>query len=187
MLTGMLSGVLLLGPKVLGSVLVLSRPGERRAFGGATAVLKGMMMEVFLSMALAPILMVANSGAVMRTLRGQDVGWRPQRREAAGVAWADAMRAMRGQMIAGAAFVGALCVRPDLAICFAPIVLPLLLAAPLVVFTSRAGPGEALARAGVLLTPRDRGVSAKPIVAPAAGRQAQAGGAYARPPLSTLS
>jgi membrane glycosyltransferase len=187
MLTGMLSGLLLLGPKVMGAILVLSRPGERRAFGGAGAVAKGLAMEILLSMALAPILMVANSRAVLQTLRGGDVGWRPQRRDAAGVTWSDAARAMRWQMITGAGFVLALCVRPDLAICFGPIVLPLLLAAPLVVLTSRSGPGDALARAGVLCTPNDHGLGAKPIVALAALRPAKgAGSAYTHPPLSTL-
>ncbi len=87
MLTSLLSGLMLIGPKLLGCALVLNRPGERRAFGGGLAVLKSIALEVVLSAALAPILMVANTRAVFLTLRGRDVGWRPQQREASGLAW----------------------------------------------------------------------------------------------------
>jgi membrane glycosyltransferase len=164
MLTSLLSGILLIGPKILGCMLVLGRPGERRAFGGSRAVLKSMSLEILLSAALAPILMVANTRAVFLTLRGRDVGWRPQQRDAEGVTWRDAFRAMRWQMIIGAIFTVALWFRPDMALCFAPIVLPLLFAAPLTVFTSRLSVGESLARAGLLTTPDDHGLSAVPVV-----------------------
>ncbi len=164
MLTSLLSGILLIGPKLLGCSLVLGRPGERRAFGGTRAVLKSMGLEILLSAALAPILMVANSRAVFLTLRGRDVGWRPQQRDAEGVAWADAFRAMRWQMITGAIFTAALWFRPDMVLCFAPIVLPLLFAAPLTVFTSRLSVGERLARSGLLTTPDEHGLSALPVV-----------------------
>lgn len=185
MLTGLLSGLLLIGPKLMGCFLVLSRPGERRAFGGTSAVLKSMTLEILLSMALAPVLMVANTMAVMRTLRGRDVGWRPQQRDAAGLAWRDAFRAMTWQMVTGVAFAAALCVRPDLAICFAPIVLPLLLAAPLAVLTSRRSAGEAVARAGFLATPDDHGLSAMPVVFRAPVRAVSPG--HTAEPFSTLS
>jgi membrane glycosyltransferase len=164
MLTSLLSGVLLIGPKLLGCALVLSRPGERRAFGGAGSVVKSMSLEVVLSAALAPILMVANTRAVFLTLRGRDVGWRPQQRDAKGLAWRDALRAMTWQMIAGALFTAGLWFRPDMALCFAPIVLPLLFAAPLAVMTSRLSLGERLARAGFLTTPDERALSAMPVV-----------------------
>jgi membrane glycosyltransferase len=183
MLTSLLSGLLLVGPKLLGCALVLRRPGERRAFGGAAAVLKGMALEILLSAALAPILMVANTRAVFLTLRGRDVGWRPQRRDAAGLGWGDALRAMTWQMIAGVAFTGGLWFRPDLAACFAPIVLPLLFAAPLAVLTSRRALGERLARAGYLTTPDDHGLSATPVVFRATPRQPVA----SQPPARSVS
>lgn len=180
MLTSLLSGILLIGPKILGCVLVLSRPGERRAFGGTAVVLKGMGTEILLSASLAPVLMVANTKAVLQTLRGRDIGWRPQQRDAVGVRWRDAFRAMAWQMIAGVGFVIALCFRPDLSICFAPIVLPLLLSAPLAVFTSRHS-----AVADLLRTPDDLGVSATPVVFRANPRQAQA--TPGQEPLSVVS
>lgn len=174
MLTSLLSGILLIGPKLLGCALVLSRPGERRAFGGAHVVLKGMSMEILLSALLAPVLMVANTRSVFLTLRGRDVGWRPQQRDADGVSWADAFRGMAWQMTAGVGFAACLWFRPDLSVCFAPIVLPLLLAAPLAVLTSRRSAGERLARAGYLTTPDDHGATAMPVVFRAGGRAAPA-------------
>jgi membrane glycosyltransferase len=187
MLTSLLAGLLLIGPKLLGCFLVLSRPGERRAFGGAGAVVKGMMLEIALSAALAPVLMVANTTATLQTLRGRDVGWRPQQRDAAGLAWRDAFRAMGWQMFAGAGFAVALCFRPDLSVCFAPIVLPLVLAAPLAVLTSSRRVGEAVARAGFLTPPDDHGMSATPVVFRTAARTGSAGrGSPAPASVSTL-
>jgi membrane glycosyltransferase len=70
---------------------------------------------------------------------------------------------MSCQMLTGLGFATVLCFRPDLALCFAPIVLPLLFAAPLAVLTSRRTAGDAVARAGFLITPRDNGSAARPV------------------------
>lgn len=164
MLASLLGAVMLIGPKIMGFILVLSRPGERRAFGGARQIAKGMAMEIALSAALAPILMVANTKAILKIVSGHDAGWATQQRDADGLAWSDAFRAMRWQMATGVMFVMALFVRPDLATWFAPIVLPLLFAAPIAVFTSRVSTGEAFAKKGWLVTPEEDGVSASPAV-----------------------
>jgi len=181
MLASLLSGVLLIGPKFMGAALVISRPAERRAFGGTRTIMKGMAAEIALSAILAPILMVANTKAFIQILSGHDTGWTTQQREADGLAWSDALRAMRWQMIAGAGFAAALCVRPDLAAWFAPIVLPLLLAAPIAVWSSRARAGDALARKGFLVTPAQDGVSVNPAVlhTPRSPLRAVAGGVLA--------
>jgi len=164
MLASLLAGVLLLGPKVMGAILVLSRPRERRAFGGARRIVSGMLAEICLSAILAPILMVANTVSVLKIMSGQDAGWHAQQRDADGITWADALRSMRWQMIAGVAFVIALGFRPDLAAFFIPIVGPLLLAAPIAKWTSRRASGVAFARRGWLVTPSGDEESATPLV-----------------------
>jgi len=164
MLASLLAGVLLIGPKIMGAVLVLSRPRERRAFGGARQVVKGMSLEILLSATLAPILMVANTKAVIKILCGQDAGWHAQQRDTDGISWGDAFRAMRWQMAVGLGFVAALAFRPDLGMFFVPIVGPLLLAAPIAVWTSRRATGDALARKGFLVTPAGDEQSATPSV-----------------------
>lgn len=168
MLGSLMSGVLLIGPKIMGAMLVLNRPRERRAFGGGKAVMKSVAVEIVLAALVAPIMMVANTRSVMLTLSGRDAGWGGQQREADGVAWADAFKAMRWQMMTGAAFSVALGFRPDLAICFAPIVLPLLLAAPICVYGSRRSAGDAFAARGLMSIPADDGVAvtAAPVTRP---------------------
>lgn len=163
MLTGLLAVVLLIGPKLMGAALVLARPQERRAFGGGVAVARSLAVEILLSAALAPVLMVANTRSVLQTLRGKDVGWGVQSRDASGLSWREAMRAMRWHTAIGAAFVAGLCVRPDLSLAFAPIVLPLLLAPALAVFTSRRLSARRLAGFAVMREPMD--VAAAPAVA----------------------
>lgn len=164
MLASLLGGVMLMGPKLMGFVLVLSRPGERRAFGGARQIVKGMALEIALSAAMAPILMVANTIAVIKIVSGHDAGWATQQRSADGLAWRDAFTAMRWQMATGVLFTLGLFVRPDLATWFAPIVLPLLFAAPIAVFTSRRSIGEGFARKGWMVTPDEDGVAVSPAV-----------------------
>ena len=164
MLASMLAGVLLIGPKIMGAVLVLSRPRERRAFGGGRRIIKGMVAEILLSATLAPIFMVANTVAVTKILMGQDAGWHAQQRDCDGISWKDAFRAMRWQMAVGLAFVATLSFRPDLASFFVPIVGPLLLAAPIAVWTSRRTSGDAFARNGFLVTPAGDEQSATPSV-----------------------
>ena len=88
---------------------------------------------------------------------------------------------MRWQMIAGVGFLIPLAVRPDLATWFAPIVLPLLLAAPITVWTSRVRSGDKLAAKGYLVTPVQDGVSVSPAVlhTPRSPLRAVAGGVLA--------
>ena len=97
MLASMLAGVLLIGPKIMGAVLVLSRPRETRAFGGSKQIVKGMVAEILLSATLAPILMVANTVSVTKILCGQDAGWHAQQRDADGITWADASARCAGR------------------------------------------------------------------------------------------
>ncbi|RZJ47044.1 MAG: glucans biosynthesis glucosyltransferase MdoH [Brevundimonas sp.] len=163
MLATLLSGVLLIGPKVMGGLLVLSRPRERRAFGGGRQIAKGMGMEILLSALIAPIMMVASTKAIILIASGHDAGWKAQDRDADGVSWRDAFRAMRWQMATGLLFCVGLGFRPDLITWFAPVVLPLLFAAPLVVLTSRRRLGDAAAKAGYLAVPDEAGVSVSTI------------------------
>jgi membrane glycosyltransferase len=164
MLGSLLSGVLLVGPKVMGAVLVLHRPRERRAFGGAGRVFKGLFAEIALSAVLAPILMIANTRAVVRILMGKDNGWGAQQRDADGLAWGVAVRGMAWQMAAGVGFAAALVVRPDLAVFFLPIVVPLLFAPAVAVWTACRQSDLELERTGVLFTPRETGRSNTPVV-----------------------
>jgi membrane glycosyltransferase len=155
MLATIFSGILLMGPKMLGAVLVLSRRRERRAFGGPIVIIKGMVAEIALSVVMAPILMVANTRSIALIQKGDDAGWTAQQRDTDGLSWKDAWRAMAWQVTAGVGFSVALAFRADLVSFFLPIVLPLLFAPALAVWTSRRSTGEAFAERGFLVTPED--------------------------------
>jgi membrane glycosyltransferase len=159
--------VLLMGPKMLGAALVLADRRERALFGGGKAVLKGALMEMALSAVIAPIMMVAHTRIIYEALSGRDSGWSTSSRDSDDIAWSDAARAHRWELVVGVAFAAALCLRPDLIAWFTPIVAPLLLSTPISVFVSRRAPGVRARAAGFMLTPEERGAVALPPLPPA--------------------
>ncbi|WP_282008418.1 glucans biosynthesis glucosyltransferase MdoH [Brevundimonas aveniformis] len=168
-LASLFAALLLIGPKIMGAALAISRPAEARAFGGSSQLVKGVLSEIALSAILAPILMVANTHAVLQILRGQDAGWQVQQRDADGLAFADAFKSMRWQLVVGTCFVLALAFRPDLSMFFAPIVLPLLASPWIAMWTSRRQAGDAFAARGWMVIPEEDGsvsVAALPPVRP---------------------
>jgi membrane glycosyltransferase len=155
-----LTWLLLFGPKLLGSLLVMSRPDERRSFGGALSIVKGAALEMFMSMVMAPIMMVSHTRMVIQILSGKDAGWTTQQREAGKLSWAEACSFHAWELRAGMVFAAALLARPDLAVVFLPIVAPLLFAPALSILTSRADVGAYVRRMGFMLTPEELGAPA---------------------------
>ena len=150
-----LSWFLLFGPKLFGSLLVLLRRRDREAFGGAGFILPGVALEVFMSMVMAPIMMVSHTRMLIEIFSGRDAGWRPQQREAGRMRWSEAFAAHAWEVRAGIVFAAALVARPDLTLVFLPIVLPLLAAPAISLLGSRVEIGAATRRAGFLLTPEE--------------------------------
>jgi len=150
-----LCAFLLLGPKFMGLVLVLSRPEERRAFGGAVRLLKNAATEALLSAITAPILMARNSRTVFEVLIGRDSGWTPQRRTAEALTALEGIRQHQWELGVGLGLSSALLFRPDLCIVFAPILAPLLCTGPLSALLSDARIGAQLKKKGVLATPEE--------------------------------
>ncbi|HEX5377235.1 MAG TPA: glucans biosynthesis glucosyltransferase MdoH [Phenylobacterium sp.] len=155
-----LTWLLLFGPKVLGSLLVLSRPDERRAFGGTDSILKGAALEMVMSMVMAPIMMVSHTRMLIQIFSGKDAGWHTQQREAGKLSWAEACSFHAWELRAGMVFAAALLARPDLALVFTPIVAPLLFAPALSILTSRSDVGDKVRKVGFLLTPEELGAPA---------------------------
>jgi membrane glycosyltransferase len=162
----LISGVLLMGPKMLGAGLVLLDRDERAKFGGGKAVLKGALLEMLVSATIAPIMMVAHTRIIFEALSGRDSGWSTNARDSDDISWRDAARAHRWELTVGVIFAACLCLRPDLIAWFTPIVLPLLFSTPISVFLSRSAPGVRARAAGYLLTPEERGVVALPPLPP---------------------
>ena len=150
-----LCGFLLMGPKILGLALVLSRPAERRAFGGTLVLMRNAGCEALLSAITAPILMARNSRTVFEALIGRDSGWTPQRRTAAAFTAMDGVRQHQWELGVGLSLGSALLFRPDLCLVFAPILAPLLLTGPMSALLSDARMGKRIKAARLLATPEE--------------------------------
>jgi membrane glycosyltransferase len=71
---------MLLAPKIIGAAVMWSSPETRRAYGGSLQFGVSFLLEVFTSFAYAPILMVQQTIAVLRSLVGYSEKWEPQKR-----------------------------------------------------------------------------------------------------------
>src|SRR6202163_482607 len=135
---------LLIVPKLLAYVLLLTQSRNRRHFGGGLVVFAGILIETFLSGLIAPVMMIFQSTAVGEILLGRDAGWQVQRRDDGGVTRAEIIRkyalpTLFGVMMAGTAYAVSL----PLLLWMAPVILGLLLAVPIAILSSTAGSGVA--------------------------------------------
>ncbi len=147
---------LLFLPKILAVVGGIFTRSVRRSFGGLVALVTGALLETIVSMLLAPSIMVAHTLMVLSIVMGRAVGWGNQNRETDGTSWGDAFRFHAPQTILGIIWtVIALKISPTFAAWMTPILLGLVLAAPVSVWTSRTRYGRALATQKVLSTPEE--------------------------------
>ena len=73
---------ILMAPKLTAATVIACYPKAARLYGGRLAFVRAFLVEVALSIAYAPILMVQQSRAVLRGLFRRDNGWAPQARDA---------------------------------------------------------------------------------------------------------
>ncbi len=135
---------LLIVPKLLAYVLLLTQSRNRRRFGGGLVVFAGILIETFLSGLIAPVMMIFQSTAVGEILLGRDAGWQVQRRDDGDVTRAEIIRkyalpTLFGVVMAGTAYAVSL----PLLLWMAPVILGLLLAVPIAILSSTAGSGAA--------------------------------------------
>ena len=146
----------LLGPKLLAWVALLTRPADRRGCGGAAVSLLSVMVETVLAGLLAPVAMLFQSAAVLGILAGRDSGWQPQQREDGRVPFRTVLRQYLPHTLTGAVLgLASWAVSVPLLLWMSPVVIGLTLAAPLAAWTARRGVGRALQRVGLLRTPEE--------------------------------
>ena len=154
-LTGFVFTLLFL-PKILAVIGAILVPRVRRSFGGMFRILAGAVIETIVSVLLAPCMMAAHTVMVLGIIFGRAVGWGNQNRETDGTSWGDAFRFHAFPTVLGIVWtLVALRISPMFAAWMSPILLGLLLAAPVSVLTSRTRYGRALARHGILSTPEE--------------------------------
>ncbi len=146
---------LLFVPRVLAVRLVMMR-GEQAAYGGTRKLIASAVLEALLSALLAPVRMLAHSLFVLGALTGLKLQWKSPSREATDVGWREAAARFG---ISGVLAVGVcawwLAGQPQEAWRVLPLALPLALAVPLAVLSSRRSLGLACKRRGWLLTPEE--------------------------------
>nr|WP_246251866.1 glucans biosynthesis glucosyltransferase MdoH [Ancylobacter pratisalsi] len=126
----------LLLPKFIGYGLMLWQRSERTGFGGGFRALAGLLAETLIAGLAAPVMMLAQSAAVAGILAGHDGGWQPQRRDDGSVSVRETLRHFLPHTLFGLLLgVAALAISLPLLLWMTPVVLGLLLAIPLVVWT----------------------------------------------------
>lgn len=151
----------LLLPKLFGIITAVLRPANDASRSGLGKLLVGSFVEIFFSILIAPILMLAQANAIFEVAAGRDSGWSAQRRESGNRSFASLLRFHAGHLAAGAVLAVA-CLLASLYVTawMGPIIAGLLLSVAISHVTSRAAP-RWLAR--ILATPED--LAPPPIVA----------------------
>jgi membrane glycosyltransferase len=138
---------LLLLPKLMSFVVLLTRRDDRRRFGGGFRTFGGILVETLLSGLVAPVMMMFQSSAVAEILLGRDAGWQVQRRDDGSATLREVARKCAVPTAMGLVMgISAYSVSWALLLWMSPVILGLLLAVPiaLLLSTTRAerAPGE---------------------------------------------
>lgn len=159
LLWGLTLGLLFL-PRVL-AVLTIIGKGEQASYGGSGALVKSAVLEAVLSALQAPIRMMAHTLFVITALTGLNLTWKSPMREVKSILWRDAFRRFVPMMFTVSLGLSAIFLSyRDAVWWLLPTALPLLLAAPLTVFTSESRWGLSLRQHLWLLTPEERTIPA---------------------------
>ncbi|WP_316397110.1 glucans biosynthesis glucosyltransferase MdoH [Bradyrhizobium sp. 33ap4] len=133
-----LTMALLIVPKLLGFILLLTRSDTRRQFGGGFRALTGVLAEVLISAMIAPVMMVFQSIAVVEILLGRDAGWQTQRRDDGAVERRELYRKYGVPTACGVAMaMSAWAVSLPLLLWMSPVIVGLLFAIPIGAWTAR--------------------------------------------------
>jgi membrane glycosyltransferase len=143
---------LLIVPKLLAYVLLLTQAENRARFGGGFLALSGIIVETLLSGLIAPVMMIFQSSAVGEILLGRDAGWQVQRRDDGVVPIREVVRKYAVPTVFGVLMaISAYAVSLPLFLWMTPVIVGLWLSMPLAIVSSRAlQPGQ---HAGLFGTP----------------------------------
>lgn len=121
---------MLLTPKIAGAGIIAATPRAARVFGGAGPFLGSFLVEVALSIAYAPIMMIQQTKAVVRAFTTGSEAWAPQAREARQHSWGTLFKFHWLEMVLGLLLLSGL-VAGLISLWLVPIVASLVLAVPL--------------------------------------------------------
>lgn len=141
-------------PKALSVGLVLKH-GRSAAYGGPVRLVLSAVLETLASTLLAPINMMFHSKFVVYILLGQGVSWVTQQRTASEESdWREAILTHSGQTLFGLVWgASAYILAPGFFWWLSPVLLGLVLSAPLSILLSRVQLGRRTREIGLFLTP----------------------------------
>ena len=147
---------ILLAPKFFGLILALVDRATRRACGGAFALVASAVFEIVTSAFYAPIMMLIQTGSVLKILIGRDTGWNPQRRDDGSIPLHDIGRRHFSHVAMGVlTLIAGLLISPSLVAWMSPTIAGLVLAIALSWASGHLGFGLWLRRRGLLITPEE--------------------------------
>jgi membrane glycosyltransferase len=150
-----LTFLLLVGPKVIAVLWLGVDHDLRAALGGTRRLIATVLLEIPLSVFVAPITMLTQTMAIVDILRGRPSGWATQRREADGIAFRDALHHYRLHVAVGGLFAAAIIAGVQGAIWTLPVAISLFSSPLTAMITSRRDAGDWLRRKGLFLTPQE--------------------------------
>lgn len=146
---------LLFIPKFL-AILDAVIHGTARQFGGIWRLFMSVLVEIVVSVLLAPVRMIAHSRAVIAALLNVSLTWAGQNRTQE-TSWRDAfLTQFPGMVVAAGWSAFAWSLDPMFFLWSLPVAIPLVLAAPTSVLLSKVSAGQALRQWGMLLIPEER-------------------------------
>ena len=147
---------MLLIPKLYAVCLVLQRPDVMRAHGGELQAVIGALIEVGISVLIAPLMMVYHTTFVVNTLLGRSVKWNAQQRDESSVGWRDAV-SNHWKHTAGGVVVAVLIAVfvPSMFLWALPLLLGLFVSIPVSVLLSSVRVGGWLRDRKVLMIPEE--------------------------------
>jgi membrane glycosyltransferase len=145
-----------LSPKIAGLIDAVSTPGEVKRFGGGHKFGLSACIEIIFSFLQGAVTTIRTSLFMFGLLFGKSIVWTGQRRDALGVSWPVAVKALWPQLVFGLIVCGALYrVSPATLIWSLPLTAGYLLAIPFTVITASPSLGQFMRRFGIAGIPED--------------------------------
>ena len=145
---------LLFLPKLL-ALLDIVWQGQLRRFGGGAALFGSVLLEMLVSILLAPVRMLAHSRYVLEALFNIRLSWAGQNRTDE-TRWGDALKAQAPVMVLALGWAGfAWWLDLEFFLWSLPVALPVILSAPVAVALGRVSWGQRFRRWGFLQTPEE--------------------------------
>lgn len=147
---------MLLLPKFYSLIALARDKSLVEAFGGWGRAIGSVLLEILVSVAVAPLMMLFHTQFVVATFLGRKVSWNAQNRDESGSTLADAVAVYWPHTLLGLALAAAVYFfAPATLIWFSPLIVGLALSIPLSLALDSAWVGRRLAKLGLLLIPEE--------------------------------